>query len=129
VAKVHFDGVLPKGTTGKDVIVALCGLFSNDEVLNHAIEFTGSEETLRSLPIDDRLTIANMTTEWVRNPYDSPVAYCPHKISFLEKNLSVFSFSTPLIPSKAPSDTPLYRLFDASILIVPIGCTLWIIPY
>ncbi|OCK84612.1 homoaconitase mitochondrial precursor [Lepidopterella palustris CBS 459.81] len=64
VAKVNFTGVLPVGVTGKDVIVALCGLFNNDEVLNHAIEFTGSEETLRSLPIDDRLAIANMTTEW-----------------------------------------------------------------
>ncbi|KAF2672326.1 mitochondrial homoaconitase [Microthyrium microscopicum] len=64
VAKVTFTGVLPKGVTGKDVIVALCGLFKNDEVLNHAIEFTGSEDTLRSLPVDDRLTIANMTTEW-----------------------------------------------------------------
>ncbi|ETI23467.1 homoaconitase, mitochondrial [Cladophialophora carrionii CBS 160.54] len=64
VAKVTFRGVLPKGVTGKDVIVALCGLFDKDDVLNHAIEFTGSEETLRSLPIDARLTIANMTTEW-----------------------------------------------------------------
>jgi len=64
IAKVTFTGVLPKGATGKDVIVALCGLFNNDEVLNHAIEFTGSEETMRSLPIDDRLAIANMTTEW-----------------------------------------------------------------
>jgi homoaconitate hydratase len=64
VAKVTFSGVLPKGVTGKDVIVALCGLFDKDDVLNHAIEFTGSEETLRSLPIDARLTIANMTTEW-----------------------------------------------------------------
>lgn len=64
VAKVNFTGVLPKGVTGKDVIVALCGLFNNDEVLNHAIEFTGSEETMRSLEIDDRLTIANMTTEF-----------------------------------------------------------------
>lgn len=44
--------------------MALCGLFNNDEVLNHAIEFTGSEETLRSLPVDDRLAIANMSTEW-----------------------------------------------------------------
>ena len=50
--------------TGKDVIVALCGLFDKDDVLNHAIEFTGSEETLKSLQVDDRLTIANMTTEW-----------------------------------------------------------------
>ncbi|KAK4974059.1 mitochondrial Homoaconitase, partial [Elasticomyces elasticus] len=64
IAKVTFIGVLPVGVTGKDVIVALCGLFNNDEVLNHAIEFTGSPETLDSLPIDDRLAIANMTTEW-----------------------------------------------------------------
>ncbi|EGE08510.1 homoaconitase [Trichophyton equinum CBS 127.97] len=64
VARVNFTGVLPKGVTGKDVIVALCGLFNNDEVLNHAIEFAGSEETMRSLEVDDRLTIANMTTEF-----------------------------------------------------------------
>ncbi|KAL2162999.1 hypothetical protein VTH06DRAFT_6835 [Thermothelomyces fergusii] len=64
IAKVTFTGILPPGVTGKDVIVALCGLFNNDEVLNHAIEFTGSEETMRSIPIDDRLAIANMTTEW-----------------------------------------------------------------
>ncbi|PVI03864.1 homoaconitase mitochondrial precursor, partial [Periconia macrospinosa] len=64
VAKVTFTGILPAGVSGKDVIVALAGLFNNDEVLNHAIEFTGSDETLRSIPIDHRLTIANMTTEW-----------------------------------------------------------------
>lgn len=50
--------------TGKDVIVALSGLFNNDEVLNHAIEFAGSAETMNSLPVDARLTISNMTTEW-----------------------------------------------------------------
>lgn len=64
IAKVTFTGSLPQGVTGKDVIVALSGLFNNDEVLNHAIEFTGSEETMRTLPVDSRLTIANMTTEW-----------------------------------------------------------------
>jgi homoaconitate hydratase len=64
VAKVTFTGILPEGVTGKDVIVALAGLFNNDEVLNHAIEFTGSTDTMRSLPVDDRLAIANMTTEW-----------------------------------------------------------------
>ena len=53
--------ILP-GTTGKDVIIALCGVFG-DAVLNPAIEFTGSEETLNSLPVDSRLTISNMTTE------------------------------------------------------------------
>ena len=64
VAKVTFIGTLPPGVTGKDVIVALCGVFGKDDVLNHAIEFTGSEETMKSLLVDDRLTIANMTTEW-----------------------------------------------------------------
>ncbi|KAJ5821812.1 uncharacterized protein N7525_011096 [Penicillium rubens] len=63
VARVTFTGTLPAGVTGKDVIVALCGLFNSD-VLNHAIEFTGSEETMESLLVDSRLTIANMTTEW-----------------------------------------------------------------
>ncbi|KAK5703181.1 mitochondrial Homoaconitase [Elasticomyces elasticus] len=64
IARVNFRGILPVGVTGKDVIVALCGLFNNDEVLNHAIEFTGDGHTMRSLPVDDRLAIANMTTEW-----------------------------------------------------------------
>ncbi|KAH7318098.1 hypothetical protein B0I35DRAFT_373930 [Stachybotrys elegans] len=64
VAKITLTGLLPPGVTGKDVILALCGLFNKDEVLGHAIEFAASEETLMSIPIDDRLTIANMTTEW-----------------------------------------------------------------
>ncbi|TQN71084.1 Homoaconitase [Colletotrichum shisoi] len=63
VAKVTFTGTLPPGVTGKDVIVALCGLFQSD-VLNHAVEFTGSEETMASISIDNRLTISNMSTEW-----------------------------------------------------------------
>lgn len=62
VAKVHLEGRLSPGVSGKDVIVALCGLFNNDEVLNHALEFVG--EGVSSLSIDERLTIANMTTEW-----------------------------------------------------------------
>lgn len=64
IAKITFTGILPEGVTGKDVIVALCGLFNEDEVLNHAIEFAGTSDTMRSLPVDDRLAIANMTTEW-----------------------------------------------------------------
>ncbi|KAL1897325.1 mitochondrial Homoaconitase [Sporothrix stenoceras] len=64
ITKVTLTGLLPAGVTGKDVIVALCGLFNKDDVLNHAIEFTGTEQTLESIPVDDRLTIANMTTEW-----------------------------------------------------------------
>ncbi len=55
-------GSLHKGVTGKDVIIALCGYFNNDEVLNHAIEFIG--EGIKHLSLNERLTIANMTTEW-----------------------------------------------------------------
>ena len=62
IAKVEFKGKLRNGVTGKDVIIALCGYFNHDEVLNHAIEFVG--EGVKHLTLDERLTIANMTTEW-----------------------------------------------------------------
>ncbi|KAJ2613344.1 mitochondrial Homoaconitase [Coemansia sp. RSA 1365] len=62
VARVELRGRLPPGVVGKDVIVALCALFSHDEVLNHAVEFVG--EGARALVVEDRLAIANMTTEW-----------------------------------------------------------------
>ena len=62
VAKVEFLGELEPGVSGKDVIIALSGFFNKDEVLNHAIEFTG--DGVKHLNIDQRLTIANMTTEW-----------------------------------------------------------------
>lgn len=62
IAKVELNGKLQSGVTGKDVIIALCGFFNHDEVLNHVIEFVG--EGLKNISIDDRLTIANMTTEW-----------------------------------------------------------------
>jgi homoaconitate hydratase len=62
VAKVVLKGKLPPGVVGKDVIIALCGLFNKDEVLNHAVEFVG--EGVANLPMSARMTIANMTTEW-----------------------------------------------------------------
>src|SRR5438045_2168505 len=61
VAKVVLKGNLSPGVTGKDVIIALCGLFNKDEVLNHAVEFVG--DAVATLPMSARLTIANMTHE------------------------------------------------------------------
>ena len=55
-------GKLSPGVVGKDVIIALCGLFNKDEVLNHAVEFVG--DGMANLPMSARMTIANMTTEW-----------------------------------------------------------------
>ncbi|KAF9107771.1 mitochondrial Homoaconitase [Mortierella sp. AM989] len=62
VVKVELKNELMPGVTGKDVIITLCSVFNKDEVLNTAIEFTG--EGVKSLGIEDRLAIANMTTEW-----------------------------------------------------------------
>src|ERR1700716_18418 len=62
VAKVLLKGKLSPGVTGKDVIIALCGLFNKDEVLNHAVEFVG--DGVPTLSMGARMTIANMTTEW-----------------------------------------------------------------
>ncbi|TIA92235.1 hypothetical protein E3P81_01566 [Wallemia ichthyophaga] len=62
VVKVELKGSLQPGVSGKDVIVALCGTFNHDEVLNSVIEFVGDGVSM--LSIDERLAIANMTTEW-----------------------------------------------------------------
>ena len=60
--KVVFEGEPRPGVTGKDIIVTLCGLYNQEEVLNAALEFAGPG--VASLSVDERLAIANMTTEW-----------------------------------------------------------------
>lgn len=64
VARVTLTGAVKRerGVSGKDVVLALCGLFGRDEVLNHAVEFVG--EGVAALGMEERMTIANMTTEW-----------------------------------------------------------------
>tara|TARA_B100000686_G_scaffold353777_1_gene460764 strand:+ start:841 stop:2814 length:1974 start_codon:yes stop_codon:yes gene_type:complete len=62
ISRIELSGKLNDGVTGKDVIITLCGLYNNDEVLNHVLEFVG--DGIKHLTIDERLTIANMTTEW-----------------------------------------------------------------
>ena len=60
--KVVLEGQLRPGVSGKDVIITLCGLYSQEEVLNAALEFSGPG--VASLSMDSRLSIANMSTEW-----------------------------------------------------------------
>ncbi|HKI77227.1 MAG TPA: homoaconitase, partial [Ignavibacteriaceae bacterium] len=62
IVNVKLINDLNPGVTGKDLIISLCGHFNQDEVLNHAIEFTG--DGVKYLTVDERLTVANMTTEW-----------------------------------------------------------------
>lgn len=104
MVKVELVGKLAPGVTGKDVIVALCGSFNKDEVLNAAIEFTG--EGVSALAVDDRLTIANMTTEWGALagvfPVDSTtLSWYDTMVSKLEKR--TFSFDSSIPP---PPDHP-----------------------
>lgn len=60
--QVVLTGSLRPGVSGKDVIITLCGLYNQEEVLNAAVEFAGPG--IASLSMDARLSIANMSTEW-----------------------------------------------------------------
>jgi homoaconitate hydratase len=62
VSRVELRGRLRPGVVGKDVIISLIGTFRSDEVLNHVVEFTG--DGIVALTLDQRMTVANMTTEW-----------------------------------------------------------------
>ncbi|HJQ96790.1 MAG TPA: aconitase family protein, partial [Candidatus Polarisedimenticolaceae bacterium] len=61
VVRVVLEGTLAPGVTGKDVILTLCALHP-DDVFQRAVEFEGPG--IAGLSMDDRITIANMTTEW-----------------------------------------------------------------
>ena len=73
--KVVLNGKLKEGVTGKDVIITLCGFFNKDEVLNHAIEFSG--DGVKYLSIDglqpiyvqefDAYFYANRIEQWKFN--------------------------------------------------------------
>ncbi|KAH9912335.1 homoaconitase [Epithele typhae] len=99
--KVELKGKLTPGVTGKDVVIALCGYFNSDEVLNGAIEFTG--DGVSALTVDERLTIANMTTEWGALagvfPVDD-VTFDWYEKSL--KRLEFRTFSTPELASSIP---------------------------
>jgi homoaconitate hydratase len=60
--QVVLDGELRPGVTGKDLILTLCALYREGEVLNAAVEFSGPG--VASLDMAARMSVANMTTEW-----------------------------------------------------------------
>jgi homoaconitate hydratase len=60
--QVVLEGRLPVGASGKDLIITLCGLYSQGEVLNAAVEFVGPG--VETLSMEERLAVSNMTTEW-----------------------------------------------------------------
>lgn len=58
---IVLKGHLSKGVLAKDVILFLTGELSSEDLIYHAIEFTGS--VVEDLEIDERLTITNMVVE------------------------------------------------------------------
>ena len=58
---VRVEGALPAGCTAKDVILYVIGVIGTAGGTAHAIEFAGS--TIRSLSIEGRMTLCNMSIE------------------------------------------------------------------
>ena len=60
--RVHFDGVLPFGSTAKDMILHLIGQYGAAGGSGYAVEFTGP--AISALPVEARLTLCNMAVEF-----------------------------------------------------------------
>ncbi len=109
VVRVRLLGRLAPGVTGKDVILTLIGYFRNDEVLNYAIEFEG--DGLASLSIDQRMTIANMTTEWGALvgliPFDATTrAYLLDRAAMMAARGDANPRLTPELIARAEAEAP-----------------------
>jgi 3-isopropylmalate/(R)-2-methylmalate dehydratase large subunit len=60
--RVNFEGTLADGVFAKDMILHLIGEIGANGGIGYAVEFAGP--TIRSLPIEGRLTICNMAIEF-----------------------------------------------------------------
>ncbi|CAM2138257.1 3-isopropylmalate dehydratase subunit LeuC [Pararobbsia alpina] len=59
--RIRFDGALPAGTTAKDLVLYLISKISAQGARGYAVEYVG--EAIRSLSIEARMTLCNMTVE------------------------------------------------------------------
>jgi len=58
---VKVDGVLPRGVTGKDIVLAIIGRIGTAGGTGYTIEFGGS--AIRALSMEGRMTVCNMAIE------------------------------------------------------------------
>jgi 3-isopropylmalate/(R)-2-methylmalate dehydratase large subunit len=59
--RITVDGALPLGVTAKDMILAIIGRIGTAGGTGHVIEYSG--EALRTLSMEGRMTVCNMTIE------------------------------------------------------------------
>ena len=59
--EIRVDGVRPRGTTAKDIILYIIGEITTDGGTGYCIEYTG--EAIRALSMEERMTVCNMTIE------------------------------------------------------------------
>jgi 3-isopropylmalate/(R)-2-methylmalate dehydratase large subunit len=59
---LEFVGVLPAGLTAKDMILGAIGRVGVDGGVGYVVEYAG--EAIRSLSMEERMTICNMSIEW-----------------------------------------------------------------
>lgn len=60
--RVTFDGALPPGASGKDLILFLIGRLGVAAGNGYAVEYAG--QAVRALPMEARFTLCNMSVEW-----------------------------------------------------------------
>jgi 3-isopropylmalate/(R)-2-methylmalate dehydratase large subunit len=58
---IQIDGALPRGITGKDIVLAVIGRIGTAGGTGYAIEFAGS--AIRALSMEGRMTVCNMAIE------------------------------------------------------------------
>ena len=59
--RITVDGARPKGTTGKDLVLAIIGKIGTAGGTGHVIEYAG--EAIRALSMEGRMTVCNMSIE------------------------------------------------------------------
>jgi len=59
--EIRVDGQLPSGVSAKDIILSIIGKIGVGGAVGHVVEYTG--EAIRSLSVEGRLTICNMSIE------------------------------------------------------------------
>ena len=66
--EIRVNGALPFGVTAKDLILGIIGQIGIAGGQGHVVEYTG--EAVRSLSMDGRMTVCNMSIEGARESWD-----------------------------------------------------------